>query len=60
MDVTGNIAFVTSNYHLCRAAYFFGGPNVVPVAAHMPEQFWPLTVNYYIREAFAMAALVLL
>ena len=28
---------------------------MVPVAAHMPAAYWPLTANYYIREAFAVA-----
>ena len=56
VDTTGSIAVVTSDYHLCRAAYLWGVPWMVPVAAHMPDSFWTLTVNYYIREAFAMAA----
>lgn len=56
VDITDNIAVVTSDYHLCRAAWLWRTPGMVPVAAHMPGQFWPLTVNYYIREAFAMAA----
>ncbi len=60
VDVTDNIAFVTADYHLCRAVYLNGVSNIVPVAAKMPEQYWPITVNYYIREAFAMARLVLL
>ena len=33
---------------------------MVPVAAPMPAQYLPLSVNYYIREAFAMAAELLL
>lgn len=56
VDMTDNIAVITSDYHLCRAARLWELPSMVPVAAHMPESFWPLTVNYYIREAFAMAA----
>lgn len=56
VDTTDNIAVVTSDYHLCRAAYLWGAPNMVPVAAKMPPDFWPLTLNYTIREAFAMAA----
>ncbi|MGM9619676.1 MAG: YdcF family protein [Oscillospiraceae bacterium] len=54
VDVTENIAVVSSDYHLCRAALLWGAPNMVPVAAHMPARFWPLTVNYYIREAFGV------
>lgn len=60
IDVTSNIAVVTSDYHLCRAHLLWGVPWMVPVAAHMPEAYWPLTVNYFIREAFAVAAQVLL
>lgn len=60
IDVTSNIAVVTSDYHLCRAHLLWGVPWMVPVAAHMPAAYWPLTVNYFIREAFAVAAQVLL
>ena len=56
IDLTGNIAVVTSDYHLCRASVLWGVPEMVPVAAHMPEAYWPLTANYFIREAFAVAA----
>lgn len=56
VDTTDNIAVVTADYHLCRAAHLWELPSMVPVAAHMPAIYWPLTVNYYIREAFAMAA----
>lgn len=60
VDVTSNIAVVTSDYHLCRSHLLWGVPWMVPVAAHMPEAYWPLTVNYFIREAFAVAAQMLL
>ena len=60
VDTTSNIAVVSNDYHLARAAYLWGPPNMVPVAAHMPAIFWPLTVNYYVREAFGMAEAVLL
>lgn len=53
------IAVVTSDYHLCRAAVY-AGENMVPVAASMPARYLPLTVNYYVREAFALAAALLL
>ena len=56
--IAGNIAVVSSDYHRCRAAAYLGG-NMVPVAARMPARYWPLTVNYYIREAFGLAAMVL-
>ncbi len=59
IDSTSNIAVVSSDYHLARAALLWGPPNMVPVAAHMPARFWPLTVNYYIREAFGVAYIML-
>ncbi len=56
VDTTDDIAVVSSDYHLARARLLWGEPyNVVPVAAHMPARFWPLTVNYYVREAFGVA-----
>ena len=58
-DTTANYAVVSSDYHLCRAAVHWGTPAyMVGVAAKMPEQYQYslLTVNYYIREAFALAA----
>ena len=56
VDPDAKVALVTSDYHLCRAAGLWGRESAVPVAARMPGRFWPLTVNYYIREAFALAA----
>lgn len=60
--IAGSVAVVTSGYHLCRAALHMErmGGSMVPVAAPMPAQYLPLSVNYYIREAFAMAAELLL
>ena len=55
MDTAANIAVVSSDYHLCRASLYMVN-NMVPVAAHMPAQYWPLTLNYYVREAFGVAA----
>lgn len=55
VDATADIAFCTSDYHMCRAMYLRGYPYVVPVSAELPARYWPLTLNYYIREAFAMA-----
>jgi uncharacterized SAM-binding protein YcdF (DUF218 family) len=49
------VAVVTSDYHLCRARYYWGSDTLSPVAAGMPSAYWPLTVNYFIREAFGMA-----
>lgn len=51
------VALVTSDYHLCRTMRLWG-KNAVPVAAGMPEKYWPLTLNYYVREAFALAAVM--
>lgn len=73
IDPLDNVAYVTADYHLCRAVYYAAGearhtlsyragdyPYVIPVAAKMPRQYWPITVNYYVREAFGMARLLLL
>ena len=49
------VAVVTSDYHLYRVSLYWEGPGLVPVAAQMPLRFLPLTVNYYIREAFGAA-----
>lgn len=56
-DATADIAVVSSDYHLCRASLYMPG-NLAPVAARMPARYWPITLNYYIREAFAMAAVL--
>lgn len=53
----GSVAVVSSDYHLCRAAWMWGG-GMVPVAAHMPTRYFPLTANYYVREAFGLAAAI--
>lgn len=55
LDTTADIAVVSSDYHLARTKLLFGADNMIPVAAHMPQRFWPLTVNYYVREAFGVA-----
>lgn len=49
-----SVAIVTSSYHLCRASRLWG-EGAVPVAARMPARYVLISVNYYIREAFAMA-----
>ena len=54
MDTGGAVAVVSADYHLYRAHRYWG-EGMVPVAAHMPAAYWPLTANYYIREAFAVA-----
>ena len=57
-DTLDHYAVVSSDYHLCRAAVYWELPYMVGVAARMPDQYQYslLTVNYYIREAFALAA----
>lgn len=57
-DSAATYAIVSNDYHLFRAAIFWEDPVPVPVAAKMPEQYQKsfLTVNYFIREAFALAA----
>lgn len=55
IDAGGGIALCTSGYHMCRAVYLWGNPRVVRISAGLPAKYWPLELNYYIREAFAMA-----
>ena len=57
-DISARYAVVSNDYHLCRAAMYWEQPDMVPVAAKMPAPYQQslLTVNYYIREAFALAA----
>ena len=48
---------VDSDFHLCRARLMWGG-DTAAVPAHLPSAlyFQCLTVNYFIREAFGLAA----
>lgn len=57
VDLTQRVAIVTSDFHLCRARLMWDGKTVA-VPAHMPSSpyYLGLTVNYYIREAFGLAA----
>ena len=57
VDLTQRVAIVTSDYHLCRARLLWGG-DTAAVPAHLPSAlyFQCLTVNYFIREAFGLAA----
>ena len=57
VDLTRRVAVVTSDFHLCRARLMWDGETAA-VPAHMPSSpyFLGLTVNYYIREAFGLAA----
>lgn len=60
IDASDKVAVVTANYHLYRTSLYWETENMVPVAARMPRSYWILDVNYYIREAFAVAAFYLL
>ena len=57
VDPQAPVAVVSADYHLCRAGLLWG-EGFVPVAAEMPGRYLPLTVNYFIREAFGVAALM--
>ena len=57
IDTTGNIAVVSADYHVYRASLYWGLPWMVPVPATMDGRWWPITVNYFIREAFGVAYL---
>ena len=54
IDTTGNIAVVSADYHVYRASLYWGLPWMVPVPATMDGRWWPITVNYFIREAFGV------
>jgi len=60
LDPTDGFAFVTSRYHLARARRCAGVPRAYGVAAHMPEGLYysGLELNYFLREAFALAQLL--
>ena len=57
VDPAQRVAIVTSDFHLCRARLLWGG-DTAAVPAHLPSAlyFQCLTVNYFIREAFGLAA----
>jgi len=55
LGAEATVAVVTSDYHLCRTAFLWG-EGMTPVAAHLPARYLPLTVNYYLRDAFALGA----
>ena len=59
IDTTANFAFVTNDYHVARAKRIAGVPWAYGVAATLPRNAYydTLQINYYIREAFAMAEL---
>ena len=57
VDPAQRVAIVTSDFHLRRARLMWGG-DTAAVPAHLPSAlyFQCLTVNYFIREAFGLAA----
>ena len=57
VDPAQRVAIVTSDFRLCRARLMWGG-DTAAVPAHLPSAlyFQCLTVNYFIREAFGLAA----
>ncbi len=57
VDPAQRVAIVTSDFHLCRVRLMWGG-DTAAVPAHLPSAlyFQCLTVNYFIREAFGLAA----
>ena len=59
IDPTANFSFVTNDYHVARAKRIAGVPWAYGVAATLPRNpyYDALQINYYIREAFAMAEL---
>ena len=57
IDPAESFAFVTSDYHIARGKRFAGVPWAYGVAAHLPRGAYydALEANYYVREAFALA-----
>jgi len=53
-DTDGHIAVVSADYHLYRARLYWGSDKMVPVAGCMPDRWWPITVNQFVREAFGV------
>lgn len=57
LDMSEPFAFVTSDFHVYRAKKLAGTDAAYGVAAHLPDStyFSILTLNYKVREAFALA-----
>ena len=60
--IDGDFAFVTNDYHVYRAGMLADTPLAHGVAARLPRGAYydALTLNYYVREAFALANELLL
>ena len=52
------VAIVTNRFHLCRAK-LLSGHGYVPIGIAAPLPWW-LSVNYHIREAFALVKALIL
>jgi uncharacterized SAM-binding protein YcdF (DUF218 family) len=57
IEPTAPFAYVTNDYHVYRAGVVAGVPQARGVAAKLPRSLYfdALEVNYFIREAFALA-----
>lgn len=57
LDPNAPFAYVTNDFHVYRALVASGAPRSYGVAAHLPRNpyYDALEVNYFIREAFALA-----
>lgn len=57
VDPSAPFAYVTSEFHVFRAGLLAGTDAACGVASHLPRSpyYDALTVNYYVREAFALA-----
>ena len=53
-DSTGRVALLSSDYHLCRMRYIAERLGCEPVCVAAPTSHISLSINYAIREAFAM------
>lgn len=59
-DPTGKVAVITAEYHLCRAKLMAANLGMRPLGVAARTSYPVLMVNYFIREAFALAAYIML
>lgn len=59
-DPKGRTAVITAEYHLCRAKLMAGELGMEPLGVGARTSKPVLRLNYFIREAFAMAAYLML
>ena len=57
LDPSEGVTFVTNSFHICRARRLAGYPTARAVAAELPKgtYYALLELNYFVREAFALA-----